>query len=69
MKKKKKRKSPLSEDDTTKMVASNIDPSIMVRVPQDHRINVEGILDEKLQSVVAEWGQLFISCGLSSSGR
>ncbi|GAA0175353.1 hypothetical protein LIER_28542 [Lithospermum erythrorhizon] len=57
MKKKKKRKTPLSEDDTTKMVASNIDPSLLVRVPQDHRINVEGVLDEKLQSVVAEWGQ------------
>ncbi|GAA0154138.1 hypothetical protein LIER_12207 [Lithospermum erythrorhizon] len=61
MKKKNKRKSPLSEDDTTKMVASNIDPSLMVRVPQDHRINVEGILDEKLQSVVAEWGQNYSS--------
>ncbi|GAA0155996.1 hypothetical protein LIER_38193 [Lithospermum erythrorhizon] len=57
MKKKKKRKSSPPEDDVSNMVASNADPSLLVRVPQDNRINVEGVLDEKMQKVVAEWEQ------------
>ncbi|GAA0173269.1 hypothetical protein LIER_26923 [Lithospermum erythrorhizon] len=57
MKKKKKRKCPTPEEDASKLVASNADPSLLVRVPNDNRINVDGVLDEKLQSVVAGWGQ------------
>ncbi|GAA0165878.1 hypothetical protein LIER_21168 [Lithospermum erythrorhizon] len=44
-------------EDASKLVASNADPSLLVRVPNDNRINVDGVLDEKLKKVVAEWGQ------------
>ncbi|GAA0143144.1 hypothetical protein LIER_03897 [Lithospermum erythrorhizon] len=55
MKKKKKRKSTPPEEEVSNMVASNADPSLLVRVPQDNRVNVEGVLDEKMQKVVVEW--------------
>ncbi|GAA0147758.1 hypothetical protein LIER_07381 [Lithospermum erythrorhizon] len=57
MKKQKKRKNTLPEEDTSKVVASSVDPSLLVRVHNDHRINVENVLDHKMKLVVAEWGQ------------
>ncbi|GAA0169345.1 hypothetical protein LIER_23857 [Lithospermum erythrorhizon] len=56
MKKKKKRKHPPPEENVTQLVASNVDPSFLVRVPKDNRVNMEGVLDGKMQSVVEEWG-------------
>ncbi|GAA0173730.1 hypothetical protein LIER_27287 [Lithospermum erythrorhizon] len=64
MKKKKKRKIPPPEEDVSMMVASIVDPSLKVRVPKDHRVNLDGVLDDNLQSVVAEWG----NNGSSSKG-
>ncbi|GAA0168451.1 hypothetical protein LIER_23164 [Lithospermum erythrorhizon] len=61
MKKKKKRKSSPPEEEVSNMVATNADPSLLVRVPQDNRVNVEGVLDEKMQKVVAEWEQNSLS--------
>ncbi|GAA0161067.1 hypothetical protein LIER_17472 [Lithospermum erythrorhizon] len=57
MKKKKKRKSSTPEEEASIMVASSADPSLLVRIPQDNRVNVEGVLDDKMQKVVAEWEQ------------
>ncbi|GAA0175161.1 hypothetical protein LIER_41859 [Lithospermum erythrorhizon] len=57
MKKKKKRKCPPPEEDASMLVASNGDPSLLVRVPNDNRVNVDNVLDENLQNVVAEWGR------------
>ncbi|GAA0173698.1 hypothetical protein LIER_27260 [Lithospermum erythrorhizon] len=57
MKNKNKRKSPPPDDDALRMVASNVDPSLLVRVPHDNRVNVDDVLDKKLQSEVAKWGQ------------
>ncbi|GAA0183980.1 hypothetical protein LIER_31298 [Lithospermum erythrorhizon] len=57
MKKKKKRKCPPPEEDASKLVAPNADPSLLVRVPMDNRVNVDDVLDEKMQNVVAEWGR------------
>ncbi|GAA0146077.1 hypothetical protein LIER_06114 [Lithospermum erythrorhizon] len=56
MKKKKKWKHPPPEENVTQLVASNVDPSFLVRVPKDNRVNMEGVLDGKMQSVVEEWG-------------
>ncbi|GAA0165650.1 hypothetical protein LIER_40029 [Lithospermum erythrorhizon] len=57
MRKKKKRKCPPAEEDASMLVASNADPSLLVRVPNDNRVNVDNVLDENLQNVVAEWGR------------
>ncbi|KAG9137859.1 hypothetical protein Leryth_026732, partial [Lithospermum erythrorhizon] len=59
MKKQKKRKNPLSwEEGSPKVVVSSVDRyNFLVRVPNDHRINVENVLDDKMKLVVAEWGQ------------
>ncbi|GAA0183909.1 hypothetical protein LIER_42481 [Lithospermum erythrorhizon] len=57
MKMKKKRKTPPPEEDVSNMVASNVDPFLLVRVPHDNRVNVDGVLDDKMQKVVAEWEQ------------
>ncbi|GAA0167289.1 hypothetical protein LIER_22257 [Lithospermum erythrorhizon] len=71
MKKKKKRKSSPPEDETPNMVASNVDPSLIVRVPLDKRVNVDGVLDQKLQLEVEKWSEIdpslagFGSCGSS----
>ncbi|GAA0185596.1 hypothetical protein LIER_32884 [Lithospermum erythrorhizon] len=65
MKKKKKRRLPPPDDDVSTVVASIIDPSIKVRVSKDHRVNLDGVLDENLQSMVAGWG----SNGSSSNGE
>ncbi|GAA0176580.1 hypothetical protein LIER_29550 [Lithospermum erythrorhizon] len=58
MKKKKKRKSSPPEDETTNMVASNADPSLMVRVPHDKRVNVDGVLDKNLLLEVEKWSEV-----------
>ncbi|GAA0146450.1 hypothetical protein LIER_44075 [Lithospermum erythrorhizon] len=58
MKKKKKRKSSSPEDETSNMVASNLDPSLMVRVPLDKRVNVDGVLDKNLQLEVEKWNEI-----------
>ncbi|GAA0146407.1 hypothetical protein LIER_06372 [Lithospermum erythrorhizon] len=57
------------------LVASNADPSLLVRVPTDNRVNVDNVLDENLQNVVAEWGRISPShaadgagCGVAGTG-
>ncbi|GAA0187476.1 hypothetical protein LIER_34764 [Lithospermum erythrorhizon] len=57
MKKKKKRKCPPPEEDASMLVASNADPSLLLRVPNNNRVNVDNVFDENLQNVVAEWGR------------
>ncbi|GAA0157969.1 hypothetical protein LIER_15113 [Lithospermum erythrorhizon] len=56
MKKKKKRKNPPLDNDASNMVASNADPSLLVRVPHDNRVNVDVVLDKNLQLEVENWG-------------
>ncbi|GAA0164869.1 hypothetical protein LIER_20410 [Lithospermum erythrorhizon] len=56
MKKKKKRKNPPLDNDASNMIASNADPSLLVRVPHDNRVNVDDVLDKKLQLEVEKWG-------------
>ncbi|GAA0187369.1 hypothetical protein LIER_34657 [Lithospermum erythrorhizon] len=59
MKKKKKRKNPPPdpENDASHLVASNTDPTLLVRVPHDSRVNVDGVLDQQLQLEVEQWSQ------------
>ncbi|GAA0173378.1 hypothetical protein LIER_27005 [Lithospermum erythrorhizon] len=59
MKKKKKRKVPPPDPDNEAphLVASNVDPSLLVRVPHDNRVNVEGVLDHKAQLEVEQWSR------------
>ncbi|GAA0164576.1 hypothetical protein LIER_20174 [Lithospermum erythrorhizon] len=59
MKKKKKRKNPSPEpdNDVAHLVASNADPTLLVRVPHDSRVNVDGVLDKQLQLEVEQWSQ------------
>ncbi|GAA0162658.1 hypothetical protein LIER_18699 [Lithospermum erythrorhizon] len=69
MKKKKKRKSSPPEDEPSNMVASNVDPSLMVRVPYDNRISVDDVLDKTLQLEVEKWSEIDPSlAGMGSCG-
>ncbi|GAA0156242.1 hypothetical protein LIER_13777 [Lithospermum erythrorhizon] len=58
MKRKKKRKGPPPDGGASDLVASNADPSLLVRVPCDNRVNVDAVLDKKLQKNVEQWGLL-----------
>ncbi|GAA0141969.1 hypothetical protein LIER_35486 [Lithospermum erythrorhizon] len=64
MKKKKKRKNPPPENETSNLVASNADPSLLVRVSHDNRVNVDGVLDKHLQLEVEKWGQTDSPCAV-----
>ncbi|GAA0144314.1 hypothetical protein LIER_04798 [Lithospermum erythrorhizon] len=63
MKKKKKRKNPPPDPDIdpSNLVASNVDPSLLVKVPHDNRVNVDGVLDQQLQLDVKKWSQTDLS--------
>ncbi|GAA0156047.1 hypothetical protein LIER_13631 [Lithospermum erythrorhizon] len=69
MKKKKKRKNPLPdpENDALNLVASNADPSLLVRVPHDSRVNVDGVLYQQLQLEVEQWSQTSLPIPVKTS--
>ncbi|GAA0185496.1 hypothetical protein LIER_32784 [Lithospermum erythrorhizon] len=79
MKKKKKRKHPPPDPDNeaSHLVASNVDPSLLVEVPIDYRVNVEGVLDQQSQLEVEQWSRNDLSlpvetsnaCSMGSSAR
>ncbi|GAA0159092.1 hypothetical protein LIER_43469 [Lithospermum erythrorhizon] len=58
MKRNKKRKGPPPDGGASDLVASNADPSLLVRVPRDNRVNVDAVLDKQLQKNVEQWGLL-----------
>ncbi|GAA0150774.1 hypothetical protein LIER_09637 [Lithospermum erythrorhizon] len=69
MKKKKKRKHPPPDPDNeaSNLVASNVDPSLLVKVPLDNRVNVEGVLDQQSQLVVEQWSRNDLSLSVEAS--
>ncbi|GAA0173921.1 hypothetical protein LIER_27423 [Lithospermum erythrorhizon] len=69
MKKKKKRKHPPPDPDNeaSHLVASNVDPSLLVEVPIDYRVNVEGVLDQQSQLEVEQWSRNDLSLPVETS--